>query len=152
MRETMIMKASITESAVSDIRSRIAQLPPPKPVDKLLRIEEATMELYADLRGAILAGHSVASIADSVLVPAGWTASAERIRRALLGIARQRKDMDLATRIGGLRPRRHRAKPKASTTTTMPKTPKRGHGAAAATVGVPTTVSDNNKTQLLSLE
>lgn len=133
IRENVVVKATITESALSDIRSRIAQLPPPMPTDRVLRIDEATVELYDDIRGAILAGHSIASLAEKILVPSGWTASSERIRRALLGIARQRRDKELGDRIGGLRPRRHRAKPKAAMPTpTLPTRPTSPRGASVA--------------------
>lgn len=152
IRENLFVKASIAESAVSDIRTALTRLPPPKPADRMLCIDEATTELYDDLRASIIAGHSIKALAETVLAPAGWAASAERIRRALLEIARQRRDRDLANRIGGLRPRRHRASDKTSATTPRPMPPKPVHGDAATKAVLPTTVSFDNKSQLLALE
>lgn len=103
------MRSSISESAVSAIQTKFAQLPPPKPEDRLLQIDEAAARLYDDLRIAILGGHSIAGLAENIFAPAGWNASPERIRRAVLAIARKRKDKELGDKIGGLRPRRHRA-------------------------------------------
>lgn len=141
------MKSMVQQSAISDIRGALAQLPPPLPTNRRMRIDEATSELYDDIRGAILQGHSLSSLAESVFAPGGWAVSSERIRRAILALARQRHDRELADKIGGLK-RRKRQPSKTSLATKPTKHPRRTDVGPSSTP--PTHASD--RTMPLPLE
>lgn len=99
----------ITTDQIAGIVQALTTLPPPLMQARQLRIDEAAAELYDALRGAILLGHSLTSLSDAVLRPGGWEVSSERLRRALLALARKRRDRELASKIGGIRRRSKRA-------------------------------------------